>query len=197
MKKLSELYVAVKGILGRNSPEEISKQRAADFQEISEKFLTELPNRYKGPAKATIDNVNEVYIPLHRPGVLTLETNLRNPSGLYIVVPIDFIQNAWNSATKLTRAVDALGFNLVSTVARGDEYSLLMGVNPRNFSITETGQYAGPRQKIYQIAWGPKMPTDVVIVRAEHKWLSKPGAPSAPQSQPESQPVVEMQSTLQ
>ena len=108
MKKLSELYVAVKGILGRNSPEEISKQRAADFQEISEKFLTELPNRYKGPAKATIDNVNEVYIPLHRPGVLTLETNLRNPSGLYIVVPIDFIQNAWNSATKLTRAVDSL-----------------------------------------------------------------------------------------
>lgn len=195
MKKLSELYVAVKGILGRNSPEEIAKQRAADFQEISEKFLTEMPNRYRGPAKATIDNVNEVYIPLHRPGVLTLETNLRNPNGPYVVVPIDFIQNAWNSATKLTRAVDALGFNLVSTVARGDEYSLLMGVNPRNFSITETGQYAGPRQKIYQIAWGPKIPMDVVIVRAEHEWLSNPIAQPEAQSQPEPA-VTQMEATL-
>ncbi|HQX27135.1 MAG TPA: hypothetical protein PKX38_04275 [Alphaproteobacteria bacterium] len=197
MKKLSELYIAVKSILGRNSPEEIAKQRAADFQEISEKFLEEMLRRYRGPAKATIDNINEVYIPLHNPGVLALETNLRNPNGPYVVVPIDFIQNAWNSATKLTRAIDALGFNLVSTVTRGDEYSLLMGVNPRNFSITETGKYAGPRQKIYQIAWGPKMPTDVVIVRAEHEWLSKPSEPSVPQSLPEPQPAAEMEATLQ
>lgn len=196
MKKLSKAFVTVKGWFGRNTEEEISALKHADLREISEKFFEGFSrSKYKGAA--TIDNINEIYIPLHRPDVLALETNLRNPNGPYIVVPIDFMRSAWISANKLTRAVDALGFNLVSTVARGDEYSLLMGVNPKNFSITETGQYAGPRQKIYQIAWGPKMPMNVVIVRAEHEWLSKQGAPSAPQSPPESQPVVEMQATLQ
>lgn len=200
MEKLSHIFVAVKGLLGMNSAKEIAERRAADLQEISEKFLEgysrilESFSRrgYKGPP-ATIENINEIYIPLRCPESLVLETN-RSVNGVYIVVNIDFMRSAWGSASRLTRAVDALDFNIVSTV---EENPHLLGLNPRNFVLTETKKKTGPGQKIYEAAWGRKIPMNVVIVRAEHEWLSEPVAPSEPCQSQSERAVAEMEATLQ
>ncbi|MCE7887167.1 MAG: hypothetical protein DYH13_06660 [Alphaproteobacteria bacterium PRO2] len=168
MKNLGKFTFGVKRLFGFASKQEISAQDAADLQELSENFLKALSRKgYRGPS-ATIENINEIYIhPVH-PKVLTIETNLRNPGGIWIPVTIDFMESAWGS-TRLKRAVELLGFNLVSTV----KSPILVGLNPRNFSVTKTGRQSGPKQDIYAASWHPDFSMEVVMVDAPHKWCAK------------------------
>jgi hypothetical protein len=202
MKKLSKAFVAVKGWFGKNTPQEISAQKEADLEEISEKFLAgyaeirkNLSNKGYEIPPATLENINEVYINPFNQTLLSLETNRRYPSKRNIIVDIDFLPNAWPN-TRFTRAINALQFNRVSLVPNNNvDNSILLSLNPKNFAITKTGEYTGPRQEIYEVDDGQQFPMRIVLVDAPHKWRPKSVAPSAPQSRSES--VVEMEATLQ
>lgn len=180
MKNLSSLTFGIRHLFGWASEQEISQRDAADLELLSENFLKGLLLKgYKGPTP-TLENINEVYIHPYYPKVLAIQTNLRN-HGVYIPVTIDFMENARGN-TRLRRAIDLLQFNLVSTV---EQSPLLMGLNPRNFSITKTGRQSGPKQDIYTAFWRQDFSLEVVMVEAPHKWRSheiseaEPVAPAA------------------
>lgn len=165
MKNLNNLTFGIRRLFGWASEQEISQRDAADLQLLFENFLKGLSLKgYRG-APPTLENINEVYIHPFYPKVLAIQTNLRN-HGVYIPVTIDFMENARGN-TRLRRAIDLLQFNLVSTV---EQSPLLMGLNPRNFSITKTGQQSGPKQDIYTAFWRQDFSLEVVLVEAPHKW---------------------------
>lgn len=169
MKNLNNLTFGIRRLFGWASEQEISQRDAADLRMLSEGFLQAFSKIKYRPANdrpVSIDNINEVYIHPHRPKLLTLQTNLRNPGGMYIPVAIEFMENVWGYPS-FKRAVELLQFNLVSTV---EDSPLLMGLNPRNFSITKTGRQSGPKQDIYTASWRQDFSLEVVLVEAPHKW---------------------------